>query len=474
MWVGGVIELESCTYAYPGATPVLHDLSLTVPDGAYVAVTGDNGMGKTTLALLVKGLLTPIGGRVIIDGHDTADPDGRSHAMASVGMVFQNPDDTFVATTVERELAFGLENLGIMREEMHSRIGATLERFDLATHRFADPLALSGGEKQRLALAAIMIMQPRHLVLDEPTSLIDPWNRDHILALIGEAAKAGTTVIHITQHIDELQVADYVLDIDSGHITERANLPEPPRISQPSQGLTVDSASVITCAGITHVYDAAGPEPHMALSDLSLTLERGTALAVLGPSGAGKTTLLEIAAGLIAPTSGDVTFDGAAIRTMTFQFPEHQLFGDTVSEYIAYGLKNISVQESDIDDAIDDALMRVGLDPARFRARDPLTLSGGEQRRVAFAGVLAMMPDLLVLDEPTAGLDPDGIALVVELLRKYVGDGGTLMVSSHDLALVAVTAHKGLVLDRGVCESYGPLESVWRESVLLGRVLPRA
>jgi energy-coupling factor transporter ATP-binding protein EcfA2 len=469
-----MIEIEQCTFAYPGVPPVLSELNLTVPDGAYVAVTGDNGAGKSTLALLVKGLLTPTGGRIVIDGCDTADPDGRRHAMASVGMVFQNPDDTFVATTVERELVFGLENLGISREDMHSRIGETLERFDLAAHRFVDPLALSGGEKQRLALAAIMIMQPRHLVLDEPTSLIDPWNRDHILALIGDAAKAGTTVIHITQHADELHVADYVLDIDSGHITECATLPEPPRISHPSQGHTEDAATVITCAGITHVYDATGPEPHTALSDISLTLERGTALAVLGPSGAGKTTLLEIAAGLMIPTRGEVTFDGAAIRTMTFQFPEHQLFGDTVSEYIAYGLRNIGVSDDDIDDAVDDALMRVGLGPALFRARDPLTLSGGEQRRVAFAGVLGMMPDLLVLDEPTAGLDPDGIAVVVELLRAYVGDGGSLMVSSHDLAVVAVTAHKGLVLDRGACESYGSLEAVWRESALLGNVLERA
>ncbi len=460
-----MIELDRLTFAYPGAPPVLRDFTLDITDGAHVGLTGSNGSGKTTLALLVKGVLAPSGGRVIVDGIAGDSPDARRAILERVGLVFQNPEDTIVSTTVERELAFGLENMGIPAGEMDRRVDEAIDRFGLAGLRYANPLALSGGEKQRLALAAVMIMQPRHLVLDEPTSLIDPWNRPRILDLVRDAVLGGTTVVHITQSTEELRAADRVIAIDAPEFSGGPyNVPgdcppDPPRDSRP----------VLTMADVSFRYDTIGNE-RPALDGVSLSLPAGTATAVLGPSGAGKTTLLELAAGLVRPSEGSAEPASGAVRAMAFQFPERQLFGETLAEYISFGLRNMGMTMADHPAAVDAALALVGLVPEVFRGRDPLSLSGGEQRRAAFAAVLALRPALLVLDEPTAGLDAGGRALTARLLQDYTACGGTLLFSSHDFDLVCRIAHRAVVLDLGRVETAGTVDAVFASSPLLGSI----
>ena len=484
-----MISIQNLTYAYPGTPPVLNDLSLTIETGSHVAVMGPNGSGKSTLALLMKGLYAPVSGSVTVDDIPSGSADLQYKIMKRVGLVFQNPDNTIVTTTVEEELAFGLENLGVPPSEMRDRVDSALDRFGLSQYRHTNPTSLSGGEKQRLALASVLIMRPRHLVLDEPTSLLDPPNRERLLDEIKAAVSAGSTVIHITQfsfeaiHADRLIILDSsgtichdgdpasILEQTTGYrscgvstgsgITEKAGATVAPSLSQESAG-SHDGALKLVDVGF--FYDPGTPYEHRALGDVSLEFSRGTSTVILGPSGSGKTTLLEIAAGITPPSDGKVEFPSEPVRAMAFQLPEDQMFGHTVADYIAFGPSNIGVPADELDTVVDETLEAVGLDPEHYRNRDPFTLSGGEQRLTALAGVLAMEPDVLVLDEPTAGLDYQGMETVIDILDAYRSDGRILLFSTHDLEVAHRLAEYAVVLDNGGVETTGEIGEAFRES----------
>lgn len=462
-----MIELDNVSFSYPGGEQVFHSVTFTVSAGSHVALMGRNGAGKSTLARIVKGMLPASSGRVRVDGIEAEDDDSRYELMRRTGLVFQNPDDTIVATTVERELAFGLENIGVPRHEMIERVTETLHRFDLERYRHANPSHLSGGEKQRLALAAVMVMEPSHLILDEPTSLLDPWSRGHILNYIHDTARRGTTVIHITQFASEARQADRVIVLDSNGVCHDCAGESfegygadtvPLRVKQRAAGSGRTNA--LTLSGVGHVYEKGTPFEHEALTDVSFAFSEGSATALLGPTGSGKTTLLEIASGVTQPTSGAVKAAPDVVRGMAFQFPEDQMFGDTVASYIAFGPSNIGVARDRISGVVDEALLEVGLSPEEFRDRDPLTLSGGEKRRAALAGVLAMKPGILVLDEPFAGLDREGTALVMEILDRYICAGGTLLFSTHDFEVARHLADTAVFLKERRVVSAGPADEI--------------
>ncbi len=481
-----MIHVSELSFSFSGRPPVLSGINLAIPRGIHVAVMGPNGSGKSTLALLLKGLLFPSGGRILVDGVDAvAGEAGRTEVMRRVGLVFQNPENAIVATTVEREIAFGLENLGVPGAEMHRRVDDALRRFGLEELRYASPGRLSGGEKQRLALAGVMSMRPDYLVLDEPTSLLDPENGGHILDLVREAAADGGTVIHITQFAAEALAADRLIVLDRGAVvldgSPRDVLREagafgvedlddaagtvPGRGADTGPyGLLPDRESPVVFRGISCTYDRGTPFAHRALEDADAEFPRGSATVLLGPSGSGKTTFLEILAGITPPTTGEVVLRDAPLRAMAFQFPEDQVFGDTVGEYAAFGPGNIGMTPENAERSVDDSLAAVGLDPAVYRNRDPFTLSGGEKRRAALAGVLAMRPDVLVLDEPTAGLDRAAADRVVQFLTSYTGSGGTLIFSTHDFRIARRLAQRAVVLRNGRIETVGSLETVFGSS----------
>jgi len=491
-----MITTTDLTFSYPGKPPVLRGVSLEISTGSHVALMGKNGAGKSTLALLLKGLLVPASGTAVIDGFVTSDDRSRREIVKRVGLVFQNPDNTMVATTVERELAFGLENMGVPPSEMKERVEEALHRFNLKRYCHTNPAHLSGGEKQCLALAAVMIMRPEHLILDEPTSLLDPWSRDRILDLIHRTAQEGTTVIHITQFIPEALPADRVLILDESGICADSQPDDvvsrekgydsgcirfparsgirPAAVSngykRASAAETVGAhgephgSGVVTLEKISHYYDAGTTFENRALSDVSLVLSSGSSTALLGPMGSGKTTLLEIAAGVTVPTQGDVRVGDGLVRAMAFQFPEDQMFGDTVKSYVGFGPRNMGVDSEDIRGVISNALTDVGLDPLEYIDRDPFTLSGGEKRRAALAGVLAMNPDVLILDEPAAGLDREGMELIIGFLMRYVMSGGTLLFSTHDFEMAHLLAGDAVVLERGKVEMYGRVSDVFGKS----------
>ena len=401
---------------------------------------------------------------------------------------------------VERELAFGLENMGIPSQEMKARVDETLKRFDLEPFRYTNPIHLSGGEKQRLALAAVMIMQPSYLILDEPTSLLDPSSSEHMLRLIHNTACEGATVIHITQFAVEMLLADRALVLDESGICldgppgkvlekkpavrtggfvhslpdctigiQKSDLAKQERVHQQAAVQSVSSISV-ALEHITHWYDEGTPFSHRALNDITLVLHEGTSSVHLGPAGAGKTTLLEIASGVTVPSRGEVHSHGNQLRAMAFQFPEDQMFGDTVKSYVSFGPENIGIPEDLRDEYIECALRDVGLDPDKYCDRDPFTLSGGEARLVALAGVLSMKPDVLILDEPTAGLDWDGIRLVLNILRNFVDAGGTLLFSTHDLEVAQCLSDYVAVLNKGSIELYGSVIEVFDKSTWIASV----
>lgn len=483
-----MITVCGLTFAYPGRAPVLHNLDLTIRGGTYTAVMGPNGSGKTTLALLVKGLLSPAAGDLSVDGIQSVDENSRYEIMKRVGLVFQNPENTIVATTVETELAFGLENLGIPADEMRVLVDDALRRFNLTQYRHTSPSNLSGGEKQRLALASVMIMKPSCLILDEPTSLLDPPSRATLLNMIRETARGGATVINITQFSFEALQADRLIVLNETGISHDG-VPENV-LGEMSDYLTGGMEILSSSAGIsektipetlcgeraadsdTVVFDRAGftynpgtPYEHRALGEISLRFPTGSSTVLMGPSGSGKTTLLEIAAGITMPTEGRVLFaDGSSVRAMAFQLPEDQIFGATVGSYVAFGPGNLGLRGNDLDRAVTDALRAVGFDPDEYRDRDPYELSGGEKRRAALAGVLAMKPGVLILDEPTAGLDRKGLEMVTAVLKTYHGCGGTLIFSTHDFEVASRLADRAVVLDNGRIETSGTTEEVFRKS----------
>ena len=509
-----MIRLRKVTYSYPDAPPALDDISVSLRRGEHVAVMGPNGSGKTTLARCLNGLLIPQQGTVEVEGMLTARTDQLYPLRATVGMVFQSPDDQLVATSVETEIAFGLENLGVPRPAMHERVEAALREFGLEAYRRHPPHQLSGGEKQRVAVAAAMVLRPAYLVLDEPTALLDPESKQRVLALLRTLPRRyGTALIHITQSPDEAATASRLIVMHRGRIRvdapPEAVFADPGALEEiglgvpfavalrqamekrgvrlPANGLDGESATPtaayleaarrtparpppprrplpsemkVRAEDLVYWYDRGLPTEQPGLLGVSLDVPRGTVIGLLGVSGSGKTTLAQHLNGLITPEQGRVLLDGMDIRLqplprvrqrvgLVFQFPERQLFAETVAADVSFGPRNLGWADERVAAAVERALLAVGLPLARFGNRPPLALSGGERRRAALAGVLAMDPEVLVLDEPTAGLDPGSSKAVLDIFIRLVETGKSLVLITHDMELVAELTDRVVVLAGG-------------------------
>ena len=514
-----MIRVEKLSFNYPGSPPALHSVDLEINPGERVALIGANGSGKTTLARCLNGLHIPQNGRVLIDGLTTSDPNELGAIRQRVGMVFQNPDDQLVSTTVADELAFGLENLALPTDEISQRVDAALVAFDLEAYRDSPPHRLSGGEKQRVAIAAVVAMRPRYIVLDEPTALLDPRGRQHISQVLQSLRDLyGIATILITQLPEEAARAERIIVLHKGRVygddapsqifakpaalhslglqlpfasalasqlrlaetplgldalaDALASLPTPqsaPAWIPPPPFPT--SPSKLTTETLTHIYDERLPTQHRGISDIELKIASGKILALVGASGSGKTTLAQHFNALLKPTRGRVLLDGADIWSqpateirqrvgLVFQFPELQLFAETVAEDVAFGPSNLGFAADKIQNLVTQSLDLVGLPLANFGQRQPLSLSGGEKRRVALAGILAMGPEVLVLDEPTAGLDPEATANLCRLFEELRDQGHTLVIISHDMDLVARLASDIAVLQQGRIQLQGPIRAV--------------
>lgn len=491
------VRLDHVTLRY-GDSVALDDVTLEVCRGERVCVLGANGSGKSTLASVICGLLAPDEGDVELAGHAVCTggvPDLAAYrdARRQLGLVFQNPDDQIVTSVVADDVAFGPENLGVPRAQIATRVARELRRVAMEKYAHADPSRLSGGQRQRVCIAGALAMEPAVLVLDEPSSLLDVRGRAAIMRVMGRLAAAGATLVHVTHFMDEALVADRVVVMQRGHValegtpdevfaTKNAQVIEALGLEMPfgarlAAALRADAAdgkvaAVADPSGEKPAAPAPAAEPPailardlgfsygpgaQALDGVSLEVPVRATTAIVGQTGSGKSTLLRLLCGLEAADAGSLTVCGINAATKrgrrqirravgyVMQHPERQLFAQTVAEDVAFGPRNQGLSAAEVERRVAHALDLVGL--ADRRDASPFELSGGQQRLAAIAGVLAMEPELLVLDEPTAGLDPRGRARLRALMADLAAHGVTLLQVTHSMEDAARADHV-VVLDQ--------------------------
>ncbi len=508
----------------------LDGISVTIEKGSYTAILGSNGSGKSTLAKIIDILEVPDSGKVVIFGKDASDDNLFWDIRAHCCCVFQNPDNQIVGTIVEEDVAFGPENLGVPNPELRERVDQALKDVGLYEYRHRETTALSGGQKQKLAIAGALAMQPDILILDEATAMLDPSSRDDFLTLVEKMrVEKGLTLITITHDMTEALRCDKLVIVNKGKavmegrpeeiflsdnlwdyglkrpvkfnfafeiakltgstLTKEdlrsdesliaaltAMLKKPgikaPEISEDIK--TQDGKDIImSVKGLSYTYDGNDAK---AIEDINLDIRRGEVLGIVGESGCGKTTLISHMNAIFRPSVGDIiihTKDGdlscrnkkdtMKIRQnvgLVFQYPEYQLFEETVFKDICYGLKKMGVEKAKMHKMAYDAALMVGLSNDEVNS-SPFELSGGQKRRAAMAGVLAMQPGILVLDEPASGLDPRGRQEMFAIIKKLRDSGTTIILVSHNMDEAAVNCDRICLIDHGKIKAVGTPEELF-------------
>lgn len=468
-----MIEVEDVYFSYMG-NPVLKGINLHLRKGEYLGIMGANGSGKTTLAKLLNGLLLPRKGCVRVDGMSTSDRENLLAIRMSIGIVFQNPDAQAIGETVEEDIVFGMENLGIPKSEIDRRIDRYLDMLGIKELRYRNISLLSGGQKQLANLAAVMAMEPECIILDEPLSMMDMHNRKNVLENISELNNRSISIILITHNPDDLVDCHKVILISEGRILSQGSLEDISDRSiedyrtdtktslDPSEKLKFhhppadnklkSDRNRIKIKDVTHIYDSGTGWEVPALNGIDLTIEEGRILGIVGGIGSGKSTLAHLIAGLDTPTAGSISIDGAPPEPgkgvgILFQQPEDFFFEKTIRREMIFGLRNMDLPEDEIEMRIHSAMVQVGLDE-KILERSPFHLSAGEQRLAAFACVIAMKPGYFVLDEPTADLDPESRKNVLDVIRKMAGRA-TVIHISHRIREVLSISEEIAVLKQG-------------------------
>jgi energy-coupling factor transport system ATP-binding protein len=436
--------LHAVTYRYPGAEhDALHGVTADFESREMVALVGPNGSGKSTLARVLAGRL-PTAGDV---GRPGAVGLG---APGGTAVVFQRPELQVLGVRVRDDVTWGL------RASAPVDVDAVLDRVGLGGFADRETSTLSGGELQRLAVAAALARRPRLLVSDESTAMVDEEGRAQLLALLRSLpAEEGITVVHVTHHRAESAVADRVIALDGGRVVDRPPVVRGapvPHFAGPSR----DTAPLFLLRGVGHEYGRGTPWAHRALADVDLRIDRGESVLVVGRNGSGKSTLAWILGGLLVPSEGDARIEGvptwrAVGRVgVAFQHARLQLLRPTVSAEVmaASGASPANAWQ---------ALTEVGFDAHEIGLRRVDELSGGQARRVVLASAIAARPRALVLDEPFAGLDDNGRAeLTAALVRLRADHGLTLVCVSHDHDLPAGLVDREIELTEGRVTSDAP------------------
>lgn len=480
---------------------ILKGVDLTIKKGEFIALLGRNGSGKTTFSKQLNAILRPSEGTVTVDEMGTKDADKLYEIRQRVGMVFQNPDNQMVAANVEEEVAFGPENLGMESDTIVARVKQALEQVRMWKRRKTAPNHLSGGQKQRIAIAGILAMHPDYIVLDEPTAMLDPKGRKEVMeALQRLNQEQEMTVILITHDMEEAALASRVILLADGQMRfdgrpEKffgadallAEMGMEAPLSYRVQQAMGSAANLQSGAGekrdkckidaldtfekdkdllslqhVSYIYSLGTAYEKVALDDVNLSLGKGEIVGLAGHTGSGKSTMIQLLNGLLKPTSGTVTFEGKDIHAkgysgnylrskvgMVFQYPEHQMICDTVWEDVAFGPSKQGLTGEACETRVEEALRFVDL-PEKYYQASPLQLSGGQKRRVAIAGVLAMHPEYIILDEPAAGLDAAGKREIFDRIRRMSREQGIgVLLVSHSMEDLAEYADRIIVLDDG-------------------------
>lgn len=545
-----MIKTIDVCYEYKAASEqnlparAIDGISIGIKQGEFVVVLGRNGSGKSTLARLFNALLIPTDGTVLIDGLDTKNGEVIWDIRKNLGLVFQNPDNQLVSTTVEEDVAFGPENLGIPPREIRQRVDESLKLVGMESYANYPPHMLSGGQKQRIAIAGILAMEPKCIVLDEATSMLDPQGRNEVMDVLTKLNREkGITIVLITHHMNEAVGADRVLVMEKGQVIltgkprdifenvetlVRAGLDVPKvtalahelkkrgyringlpvsfdemvstlkellrshgvspagshyiQAGQSSQIIAPDkphsgdeNEDIIVIKDLSHVYMAETTLEKKALKNINLNIKRGEILGIIGHTGSGKSTLVQHFNGILKATSGSITVDGLSAEKkelkelrrkvgLVFQYPEQQLFEETVYKDIAFGLNNMGLSEEETKKRVFHAIELLGISPELLE-KSPFELSGGQKRRVAIAGVLVMEPKVLVLDEPTAGLDPKGSNEVFRILSELnKNEGTTIVIISHNMDDVAAFCHRVAVMRDGEIMACDTVRNVFKRA----------
>jgi energy-coupling factor transport system ATP-binding protein len=424
-------DVDGLRFAYTGGEPVLRDVSLRIADGERIALLGPSGSGKSSLLRALAGLVPhfhggTFSGRVVIAGHDTRET--RPAGLAGdVATVFQDPEDQIVMAQVANEVAFGLENIGVSPPDIWPQVEEALQLVGaahLAERRTAE---LSGGELQRVALASALALKPRLLLLDEPTSQIDPAAAEAFFDVVEQLDCA--IVVSEQRPARPLAHVQRVLFMDSGSIVLDAPRDDAIAWLAAHRPLYLPHTPERVChvRGVSFSYGET-----RVLDDASLTVDLGEVVALTGSNGAGKTTLALIACGLLAPDRGEVSHGRAAYLA---QDPGRHVVTERVLDEVALAVG---------EERARSALAKASL--TELADRHPRDLSSGERERLALAAVLALEPELLVLDEPTRGVDPERKEDLARLLRAEAPTRGTVVVT-HDLPWVASVADRTVTLD---------------------------
>ena len=524
--------LNKVSYLYPGATkPALWDISLEIQPGEFLGVIGPTGAGKTTLCLTLNGIVPQFyGGRffgyIKVAGLDTLEYPVNTLAQW-VGTVFEDPSTQLTATSVENEIAFALENLRVPPAEIRSRIPQVLAAVRLEGTEHKHPQELSGGQQQRLAIAAALALRPQLLILDEPTSQLDPVGTQEVFATVKELnRRLGVTIVMVSHAAEEMaEYSDRIALLSHGELIATGTPPEiyghiealqthhlrPPQVAHTfaqvhHRGRQIDSIPVTLNAGmmaIDRLSDAPLPSPppfpeptyyngapllsvqnltHVygdgteALRDISLDIHAGEYVLIVGQNGAGKSTLVKHFLNLLQPTQGNVQVAQRETQTLSVsdlarrigyvaQNPDNQIFNATVEREVSFALRNLGYSKDQIKRKTLESLESMEL--LDHRQAHPLSLPKGDRARIVIAAILAMEPDIVIFDEPTTGQDYRGALDILAVSRRLHQMGKTLIVITHHLHLMPDYAERAIVMGKGTLLLDAPLRHAYHQTQTL-------
>jgi energy-coupling factor transport system ATP-binding protein len=493
-----MIDIDNITAFYRAAEiqiPALDSFSLFIGEGDYVALLGPNGSGKSSLIRAICGLLWVSSGKVAINRSEVRFGKFGEDLFGKVGVVFQEPGGQFLMRDVRTEIGNVLENLGLPYDEQRERLKRLVEQFALSSILDSSPDTLSGGQMQLVNLACALASNPRILLLDEPTTFLDPHYRKILLDHLDRFVEDGGTVLHITQYPDEALRAKRVCVINRGQLVfegtpdeaffngnllsqnslicpEKLSLSDPfgldlsdltaldsffdkiktGKTRQNQMGDRPKSPPIITANNLKFHY----PDNDFEINIPRLDLNRGEVTGLIGPTGSGKTTLAFLLANLLHLIEGEIIFSGKPISSYdervlraklatSWQLPDLTMIGPTVEEDIVFGLDNLGIKDIDIEAVFN----QVGL--TGFEKRIVDTLSGGEKRKLSLAGILATNPEFLILDEPEAFLDPSSQRDLAGIINRLKVEGKGILMIGHDLAFI------GDLADRIICIKDGKI-----------------
>jgi energy-coupling factor transport system ATP-binding protein len=487
--------LETETIELP---QTIEDISFSLPAGKLMLIAGASGCGKSTLLKCLNGLIPhsykgTLSGEIQLHGRSIKGQSLRDLAL-QVGTMLQDPDKQILGSTVEQEIAFGLENLGIPRTEMYQRTSDVTKQLKLEHYLGQPTFALSGGQRQQIAAAGILVMQPSIFLFDEPFANLDSRAVDELESLIKELLAMGSSVIIVEHRVEEtLRLnPDKVLLMREGRQVFFGELPQFLELADPTQvKLPIESTLrmfpdrkqienlLIQPITVGHGSNAEAKEPILEFEDvyfryssysdeilhgISCQIRRGETIALLGPNGSGKTTLVKQALGLLRPTKGKVRIYGEDTRTLSvaqlasrigyvFQSPNAMLFAPSVRKEVSFGPENLRFSPERTFASVLEA--EKALNISEFDSRSPFSLSFGQQKRVSIASVLSMQGKILLLDEPTAGQDYRSYISFMEYLRS-IADLDALLIITHDLDLALRFTQRILLLKEGNLVGDGP------------------